>query len=331
MTKVPRPSSRVLATLSTDRALGPYAAYTVGGLADLFFAPHNEGDLIEGLDWARANRLPVFMLGSGTNLLIRDGGMRGLVVYLGPLTRSWHLEVRERNPDSLVVRVPSSFSKAELLEWALDNSCAGLEFSAGIPGTLGGAVYMNAGTRWGSYASVIESVRIWVPDVGPVEKTSSEMGFKYRGHGEGSLSSGSVVLSADLRLNISSDGGESSRAIVDRILSYRGSRQALERPSCGSVFKNPENSSRGAGRLIESAALKGTRRGGAQLSTKHANFLLNRGNATAADIEELIEFTQQRVKEEFSISLEPEVIVMGEKQRLDEERYVLGEASGSSF
>jgi UDP-N-acetylmuramate dehydrogenase len=331
VTKVPRPSPRVLAALSADVALGPYAAYTVGGLADLFFAPRNEGDLIEGLDWARSNRLPVFVLGSGTNLLIRDGGMRGLVVYLGPLTRSWHLEVLERSADSLLVRVPGSFSKAELLEWALENACTGLEFSAGIPGTIGGAVYMNAGTRWGSYASVIEKVRIWVPDVGPLEKTASEMGFKYRGHGEGALGGGSVVLSADLRLKVSSDGAEMSRALVDRILAYRGSRQALERPSCGSVFKNPENSTRGAGRLIESAALKGTRRGGAQLSTKHANFLLNRGNATASDIEELIEFTQQRVREEFSISLEPEVIVAGEKQRLDEERYVLREASGNSF
>jgi len=324
VTLVPRPPSDVLKALAHDVPLGPYAAYTVGGSADLFFAPHSEAQLVDGLEWARANTVPVFVLGSGTNLLIRDGGFRGLVVYLGPLTRAWHLQVIERNAATLLVRVPGAFSKSELLEWALENSCEGLEFSAGIPGTLGGAVYMNAGTRWGSYASVIERVRIWSPHDGLVERSAAEMGFKYRGHGEGALSSGSVVLGADLRLKIASDS-ESSRALVDRILAYRGSRQALERPSCGSVFKNPENSSRGAGRLIESAALKGTRRGGAQLSTKHANFLLNRGNATASDIEELIVFTQRRVKEEFGIDLDPEVIVVGEEQRRVEDVYALRE------
>lgn len=322
MTLVSRPSPAVLTSMRTDVPLGTFAAYTVGGTADLFFAPRSEDQLVEGLDWAQGHFVPFFVLGSGTNLLVRDGGVRGLVVYLGPQTRSWHLEVLERKQDSLLVRVPGAFSKAELLEWALANSCEGLEFSAGIPGTIGGAVYMNAGTRWGSYGDVIESVRIWMPEQGAVVKTATEMGFKYRGHNEAILGGKSVVLSADLRLKLGKDS-ETSRALVDRILSYRGSRQALERPSCGSVFKNPENSTRGAGRLIESAALKGTRRGGAQLSTKHANFLLNRGNATAADIEELILFTQRRVKEEFGIFLEPEVIMVGREQRLEEELYVL--------
>ncbi|MEO5667245.1 MAG: UDP-N-acetylmuramate dehydrogenase [Bdellovibrionota bacterium] len=326
MTRVPRPGPDVFEALGFDVPLGPFAAYTVGGSADILFSPQGEDELIEGLDWAYSNVLPTFVLGSGTNLLIRDGGVRGLVVYLGPQTRSWHLRVIERDADSLLVRVPGAFSKAELLEWSLENGCEGLEFSAGIPGTMGGAVFMNAGTRWGSYANVIESVRIWVPGEGPVEKNVADMGFRYRGHGDGALAHWSVVLTADLRLKISKDP-EASRSLVDRILSYRGSRQALERPSCGSVFKNPENSTRGAGRLIESAALKGTRRGGAQLSTKHANFLLNRGNATAADIEELILFTQRRVKEEFGIQLEPEVIVVGRAQRLEEEVYALREGA----
>ena len=247
--------------------------------------------------------------------------MRGLVVYLGPRTRSWTPELFEQNHDFARVRVPGAFPKAELLGWATERHLGGLEFSAGIPGTMGGAVFMNAGTRWGSYADVIESVRLWRPDEGVVEKTRDEMAFTYRGHGEGLLAGGTVVLSADLKLSLSD--GASSRALVDRILSYRGSRQALERPSCGSVFKNPANSARGSGRLIESAGLKGTRRGGAQLSTKHANFILNRGDATAADVEELILFAQQRVQQEFGIYLEPEVIVAGEKQRDLETVYAL--------
>jgi UDP-N-acetylmuramate dehydrogenase len=322
MIAIPGPSAALAKSLKVQRPLAPYVAYGLGGPADLFFEPKNEKDLIEGLEWAYSNNVPVFVLGSGTNLLVRDGGIRGLLVYLGPKTRSWHLEVLERVEDSLLVRVPGAFAKAELLDWSIENACRGLEFSAGIPGTIGGAVFMNAGTRWGSYAQVIERVRIWVPAQGVVEKSAQEMGFKYRGHGEGVLSGGAVVLSADLRLE-TKGCVEASRVIVDRILTYRGSRQALERPSCGSVFKNPENSARGAGRLIESAGLKGTRRGGAQLSTKHANFLLNRGMATAADVEELVRFTQQRVKEEFGVELDPELVIVGEAQLRDEEVYVL--------
>lgn len=290
-------------------SLAPFAAYKVGGAADYFFEASTEIELVKVIDWAFHSKIPYFVLGSGSNLLIRDTGFRGLVIYVGPLTRSWKIELLEGEGR---FRVPAAFSKAELLDFALMNGWSGLEFSAGIPGTLGGAVYMNAGTRWGSYESVIESVRLWIPKLGIVEKPATEMGFKYRGHGEGALSKGAIVLSVDIKLQKSSDNGSLSFAMVDRILSYRGARQALERPSCGSVFKNPEGSSMGAGRLIEAANLKGQAIGGAQISTKHANFILNTGEAKAKDIEDLVEFIQKTIFEKYKIELELELIIIGQ-------------------
>jgi UDP-N-acetylmuramate dehydrogenase len=291
--------------------LSQYAAYRVGGVADFFAQPQTENDLLKALEEAHAKKLKTFILGSGTNLLIRDGGVRGVVIYLGPRSADWKMSSLAEDDATVLLRVPSAFSKARLLDLSLASGWSGLEFSAGIPGTLGGAVFMNAGTRWGSYAQVIEKVRLWYPQQGVVEKSVAEMGFKYRGHGE-ALSDGAVVLSVDLRLKKTQDAGAASCALVDRILSYRGSRQALERPSCGSVFKNPENSERGAGRLIEAAGLKGLREGGAQVSTRHANFILNTGTATAFDIETLIKKIQFEVAQKFSIQLETEVIFVGE-------------------
>lgn len=300
--------------MQRDVLLGEYAAYAVGGKADYFFEAHDEEGLLKTLEWATTQKIPYFVLGSGTNLLIRDGGFRGLVVYLGPKTRTWKIEKISSDEDGAVsvYRVPSAFSKAELLDFSLREGYEGLEFSAGIPGTLGGAVFMNAGTRWGSYASVIKSVRVWDSKKGLLTKSVEEMGFKYRGHGEESLPRGSVILSVDLELRKSQDGAARSRALVDRILSYRGSRQALERPNCGSVFKNPENSARGAGRLMEASGLKGHRIGQAQISTKHANFILNLGSAKAADIESLIRHAQAEVMQQQKVQLDTEVIFVGE-------------------
>jgi UDP-N-acetylmuramate dehydrogenase len=295
-----------------DVLLSEYAAYGVGGKADYFYKTQNEAQLLKVLEWARDSKIPYFILGSGTNLLIRDGGYRGLVLYLGPKVPSKIQVPVTSSPSPGTFRVPAWFAKASLLDFALENGFEGLEFSAGIPGTLGGAVYMNAGTRWGSYASVIRSVRIWYPNQGIVERSAEEMGFRYRGHGETSLPQGSVVVSVDIVLNKTLDGAARSRALVDRILAYRGARQALERPNCGSVFKNPEDSPLGAGRLIEASGLKGYRIGQAQVSTKHANFILNLGGASAYDIESLILHVQSEVLRQKQIKLEPEVIFVGE-------------------
>jgi UDP-N-acetylmuramate dehydrogenase len=283
-----------------------YATYRIGGAADIFFEPKNESDLIKALQYVHKSGISFFILGSGSNLLIDDAGYRGVVFNLGPSVKSKITVLRE-DAEHVWLRVPAWYSKAQLLSDALNHSWAGLEFSAGIPGTLGGAVYMNAGTKWGAYADVIESVRMYHVTQGLVEKPVAEMGFRYRGHGEASLGKDSIVVSVDLKL-IKRVQMQTSKDLVQEILAYRGDKQPLERPNCGSVFKNPENSDRGAGRLIEAANLKKRCIGGAMFSDKHANFILNVDRATSDDVKSLIDLAQSEVSKNFSISLEREVI-----------------------
>jgi UDP-N-acetylmuramate dehydrogenase len=176
---------------------------------------------------------------------------------------------------------------------------------------MGGAVWMNAGTKWGSYSDVIQSVRFVHPEKGIFEKNLSELGLKYRGHGEGLMDHETAILSVDIKL-LKNKSPADSRKLVDEILAYRGARQPLEFPNCGSVFKNPQNSEKGSGRLIEAAELKGKQIGQAMISPKHANFILNLGAAKSSDVEALIRLCQEKVLEKFKISLEPEVIILGQ-------------------
>ena len=287
-------------------SLAPYATYRIGGAADVLIEAPSELELIRALEYVHKSGISFFILGSGSNLLIDDRGFRGVVFNLGPSLPAT-IEVRREDEEHVWIRVPAWYSKAQLLSDALDRSWAGLEFSAGIPGTLGGAVYMNAGTKWGAYADVIDSVRLYHVQQGVIEKSVAEMGFRYRGHGEASLGRESIVLSVDLKL-VKRDHMQTSKDLVQEILAYRGDKQPLERPNCGSVFKNPENSERGAGRLIEAAGLKRHRIGGAMISDKHANFILNVDHASSADIKSLIAHAQAEVEKNFSIALEREVI-----------------------
>ncbi|MBS1984723.1 MAG: UDP-N-acetylmuramate dehydrogenase [Bdellovibrionales bacterium] len=296
-----------------DCPLAPWVAYRVGGPADLLLESSQENEIVFALEQARHHQLPVTLLGNGTNLLVRDGGLRGLVIYMGQRSHGLDdgIQVYEETADFVRLHVPAHCAKARLLEYALENAYSGLEFSAGIPGSIGGAVYMNAGTKWGAYNEVIETVRLYSPSKGIFEKSVADMGFTYRGHGEGVLDGETVVLSVVIKLRRDKRAAQ-IRALVDEILTYRGSKQPLELPNCGSVFKNPANSELGAGRLIEACGLKGKRVGDAQVSLKHANFILNLGKARAADIEALIREIQRTVLEVKGVALETEVIMMGE-------------------
>jgi UDP-N-acetylmuramate dehydrogenase len=290
--------------------LAPYVTYKIGGPADIFVMPQSIEDMCRALDFSCEQALPVTLLGNGSNLLIRDKGIRGVVIYLGSL-KEGRIEILSEDANQIMIRVPANLSKAHLLDWSLLHNLSGLEFSAGIPGTLGGAVFMNAGTKWGSYSNVIEAVQFYSLKKGLYTVLKDGLGLKYRGHGEGLLDGKTIVLSVDLLLKKEVDS-KKSRNLVDEILGYRGMRQPLEYPNCGSVFKNPENSEKGAGRLIEAAGLKGIRVGGAQVSLKHANFILNLGTATASDVETLIKKIQKEIFEKFSIQLETEVIILGD-------------------
>lgn len=302
--------SQIKGRVRENVLLKDYVYYGIGGPADIFVEPANEEDIRLTLELCRQNNLPFFILGSGTNLLIRDGGLRGVTLFLGAGLPG-EIKIIAEDKTSVLIQVPAHWPKAKLLDYALAKGWSGLEFSAGIPGTIGGAVWMNAGTKWGSYGEVIERVKLYKGSLGFLDKSREKMGFKYRGHGEGLIDSETVIVSADLRLSKTKSANE-IRALVDEILTYRGGKQPLELPNCGSVFKNPEDSVKGAGRLIEAAGLKGERRGQAMVSLKHANFILNMGNAKSKDVESLINHCRETVKKQFSIELEAEVIILGE-------------------
>ena len=296
--------------MRSEVSLAPYLSYRIGGPAEFFLEVRGDADIPVALEFASQANLPVHVLGNGTNVLVRDGGLRGLVLYLGARPFARDVVVLEETPDEVRLRASAFCAKAALLDMALEKNWSGLEFSAGIPGSLGGAVYMNAGTKWGNYASVIERVRFYQKDRGFFEMTRDEIGFKYRGVGEGLFTDGRIVLSLELRLGRNKSADQILRE-VDEILEYRGQRQPLEMPNCGSVFKNPANSEKGAGRLIEACGLKGMQMGGARVSDKHANFILNVGGATSNDVEGVIAEVQRQVEAKFHVLLEKEVIVMG--------------------
>lgn len=294
-----------------NKELKDLVTFRIGGPADFVLLPSDENDVkavVEACSW---QSIPLTIIGSGSNLLVRDKGIHGAVLYLGHSDYG-HITEIGREGFFVDLDVSSQVTKAHLLDYAIKNNLAGLEFSAGIPGALGGAVYMNAGTKWGSYSEVITSVKFFHPNRGFYTLKIEELGLKYRGHGEGLFDDGVIVISVQMRLK-QENSNVSIRERVDEILTYRGQKQPLELPNCGSVFKNPENSRRGAGRLIEACGLKGKVIGGAQISLKHANFILNLGNASSEDVEGLISFIQQTVYKEFKIRLETEVIVIGEK------------------
>jgi UDP-N-acetylmuramate dehydrogenase len=286
--------------------------YRTGGRAEALLMCPSESDLISSLQWVCDEGVPYQVVGSGTNLLVSDRGLLGLTIFVGP-SGPIRPQILSENAEFVRARFRAGDAKADVLDWAMSRRLVGLEFSAGIPGTMGGAIYMNAGTKWGSYAEVVEGVHLFSLRQGRFYKRADEMGFKYRGHGEGLLSDGAVVLAVDLKLPKAKDSVEflESRNKVDEILVYRGTRQPLDYPSCGSVFKNPENSPKGAGRLIEAAGLKGLRRGRAMISLKHANFILNLGGASASDVNWLIEKVIAEVKTTSGIVLDPEVVRLG--------------------
>ena len=288
--------------------LAPFVAYRVGGPADILITPRDEADLELVRKVHHDHQIPVTVIGRGTNLLILDGGIRGITLSLVDAFQD--IELRQSNPP--LVRCGGGAEKPALLAWAARRGYAGLEFSAGVPGTIGGGIFMNAGTKYGSYGEILRRLRLFDFQSGAREVSKADVHFGYR---EQTAVRGSLVLWAEFELR----EGDTSviTGEVERIVAERAHKQPLEYPSCGSTFKNPPTGGAeglSAGRLVERAHLKGLTRGGAQISEKHANFILNRGGATAADILFLIEAAETRVENVFGVRLEREVIVLGDPQ-----------------
>jgi UDP-N-acetylmuramate dehydrogenase len=279
--------------------LAGYTSWRVGGPAERLYCPAGREDLLVFLQSLPEDE-PLLWLGLGSNLLVRDGGVRGTVIY----TRG--LNGLRRMEDRLEVYAEAGVPCAHVARFCAGQGLTGAEFLAGIPGTMGGALAMNAGAFGGETWGITSGVET-VDRHGMVRRRGrNEFDIGYR-HARGA--EGEWFLAVRVRLN---DGdGTGSRAAIRELLARRGASQPVNQPSCGSVFRNPPGDF--AARLIESCGLKGYRSGGAEVSEKHANFIVNTGQATAADIETLIGHIQAEVEKRCGVRLQTEVRVVGEQ------------------
>ena len=275
-----------------------YTSFKVGGPAELFLSPEDAGQTAKLVRFCEKEESPVFVLGKGSNLLVSDRGIKGAVIYTG---KQCGISLVDEN----TVRAQSGASLAQLCTFALENSLSGLEFAYGIPGTVGGAVFMNAGAYGGEMKDVLLNSEYVSTDgtSGELDNEAMELSYRHSAYENSNL----VITAASVRL-APADQNEIKSTMND-ILARRKEKQPLEYPSAGSTFKRPEGNFAGA--LIEQCGLKGVSVGGAQVSEKHAGFIINRGGATAADILSLIKHVQARVKAQTGVSLETEIRLIG--------------------
>jgi UDP-N-acetylmuramate dehydrogenase len=289
--------------IECDVPLQRLTTWKVGGLAQWYLAPHTLSDLQTALIWAKQQDLPLTIIGAGSNLLISDRGLPGLVIC----TR--HLRYTKTLFDQATNQITADGGKmiASLAWQAARRGWTGLEWAAGIPGTVGGAVVMNAGAHGHSTQEVLISTEVLSLDGSIATLTPADLDYRYR---HSNLQGDSrIVISATFQLQPTNDPKE-IQARTFRDLEKRHTTQPYDLPSCGSVFRNP--SPLHAAYLIEGLGLKGYRIGDAEVSTLHANFIINRGHATASEIRELIYYVREQVKQHHGISLEPEVKMLGE-------------------
>ncbi len=276
--------------------LKEYTSFHIGGPADVLVEPADVDDVVRLVTQARAQKLPLFVVG-GTNLLIRDKGIRGVVVSLAKL------RAIKEEPGS-VLFAEGGVGMPTLIGYAIRRSLAGLEWAAGIPGTVAGCVVMNAGTRLGEMKDSVKTVRMVSLEGALIEVPAAEIEFTYR---RAKLPPGIVV---GVRLQLKPGVRSDVEKVVKDYLHYRRDTQPLTLPSAGCVFKNPPNDS--AGRVVEAAGLKGARVGDAQVSEKHANFIVNQGAATAKDVLALISKVRRQVARKTGVKLELELKLVGQ-------------------
>ena len=277
--------------------LAPYTTMRTGGPAALFAEPRNAQQLARVHQWAQEKGLSLLILGNGSNLLIADSGFDGLVIHLGRA-------LSEVSVFANTLTAQAGASLAAAARTAAQASLTGLEFAAGIPGSIGGAVCMNAGAYGGEIAQVIVSARVLTPEgVRTVSKDELSLGYR----SSAVMQNGWVVLEATFELAPGSP--DEIKATMADLAARRREKQPLQYPSCGSFFKRPVGYYAGA--LIEQAGLKGYRVGDAQVSEMHAGFVINRGHATSSEIYRLMQEVQCRVQAQFGVTLEPEVRLIG--------------------
>lgn len=283
-----------------NEPMSRHTSFRIGGPADIIVIPGDKDDVSRVLQYAEENNCPLTVIGNGSNLLVRDGGIRGIVLKLGNALRYCTTE------DKKIV-CGSGLSLASASRYAYEQGLKGMEFAVGIPGSIGGAVYMNAGAYDGEMAFVVEAVTV-MDLQGKIKKMpASDLDFSYR-H---SVFQEEPYIILEVTLSLKAGDKEEIAAKMADFSERRRSKQPLEMPSAGSTFRRPEGYY--VGPLIEKAGLKGYSVGGAQVSVKHAGFLVNKGGATARDVLQLIGEIQDRIRRDNSVYLQPEVMVLGEE------------------
>ncbi len=283
-----------------DEYLKNHTYTKLGGKADFFITPETYEEVQNVVKLCRQEQIPLTLIGNGSNLIVRDGGIRGVVLSL--------IRLNKISADGTKITAQSGASIIDTSRAALEARLSGLEFACGIPGTVGGAVFMNAGAYGGEVKDVLESVLVVTKEGDIIRRPAADLKLGYRT--SKIQTNGDIVLEAIFRLK---EGNyEEIKAVMDDLTHRRESKQPLEYPSCGSVFKRPPGYY--AGKLIQDSGLQGTRIGGAEVSKKHAGFIVNVDNATASDYIALIEHVQKTVKEKFGVTLEREVRIIGEDE-----------------
>ncbi len=282
----------------TDEPLKKHTSFRIGGPTKYFITPSNEEELEKVIKICSKENVSVFILGNGTNVLASDDGYDGAVIQI--YKNFNNIDICENT-----ITAGAGVLLSALANAALEHSLCGLEFASGIPGTLGGAVTMNAGAYGGEMKQVIKTVRVYSPKDGFKDLTLEDMKFGYRDsiikHSDYYVLSATMVLDKGDKAKI--------REKMDDLKEQRTQKQPLEYPSAGSTFKRPEGYF--AGKLIMDAGLKGYSVGGAMVSDKHAGFIINKGNATSKDVSELIDYVKDVVFKKFGVELESEVLFLG--------------------
>ena len=293
-----------------DQPLAGHTTFGLGGPAWALVRPDDVEELARLLAFLKSERLPWFVLGGGSNVLCRDGGFNGVIVRLGEGFSG--LDLEETEDGSRRLAAGAAASTAKMVSLCRREGLSGLEFMAGIPGTVGGALAMNAGTRRGAAGDAL--VRMEVMDAGGMRRVfeRAELCFGYRRLG---LAAGTIIVRGIFHLV--KTGADEVEAAVREVLEQRSSTQPKGVRSAGCVFRNPPGDS--AGRLIDRAGLKGSRRGGAWVAEEHANFIVHDGRASAADVLGLLDTVRSTVLERFGVELEPEIVILGQNGKPEEQ------------
>ena len=283
--------------ITVDSPMSEHIYFRVGGPADILVTPVNEEQVVNTLKLCREYNVPYFILGNGSNILVKDGGISGVVIKFNKLNKI--------TTEGNCVTAQSGALLKDVSNAALENNLRGFEFACGIPGSIGGAVFMNAGAYDGEMAHVIKSARVIDENCNIKNLTKEELELGYRSSIV--MKKGYVVIEATVEL----ESGEyaSIKDKIDDLTNRRESKQPLEYPSAGSTFKRPEGYF--AGKLIQDSGLKGFSIGGAAVSEKHSGFVINKGGATAKDVLDVIAHVQKTVKENFDVELHTEVRIIG--------------------